>query len=381
VNLASDQPFYVTGGAHLNQQPRNGRVSGIFSIAPPNWAVVLPKYYILDLLYAPPGNSSSAGFSNGSTESTTTTIGDNFMSGTSQSYTFSLGFGGNKASVGTTSGSSTTTSNSSAFQESFQSTSGSTLKSTENVIDHTQDQFWLLLNPQVTIVQTGQTGVQYSISTINNEYADVVNVSVKELITPSLIPLSVLETQTDPTTGNPLPGLKNVCANPLPDNECTTANACGCVARDFSAIIPVDELNTNPNLNPVTYDSSRFDYLTTITLEGPACSTCDPVTNTYSITDSDISSKTSGSSQSYSVGYSTGYSESFLGIVSYSETDSQNFQWSNSVSFGSSNGTSHTETVTLGTTAAGCYQAYDVYEDGIFHTFTFYPVAPGAPSC
>ncbi len=385
LSLTSAMTFLTT--AEVTVDTKGGRGVSIiiyppyFYISGPNWALVQPKYYVMDLLYAPPGNTSSAGFTNGTSQSTTTTIGSSFMSGVGQSYTASLGFGGDRVSLGTSSGSSTTTSSSSAFQETVTTAVGSTLKSTENAIDHTQDQFWLLLNPEIAVVQSSATGIEYSISTINNEYADIVNVSVAELQNPSLIPLSVLETQTDPTTGLPLPGLKNVCAASLPDNQCTTANACGCVAKDFAAIIPLDELVANPNVSPVAFDPNRFHYVETLTLEGPACSTCDPVTNTYTVTDSGLASETTGSSQSYSVGFNAGYTESFLGIISFSETDSTSLTWTNNYSFGSSNGTSHSETVTLGTNGVACYQPYDIYEDGEFHTFTYYPVVPSVPAC
>jgi hypothetical protein len=353
-----------------------------YYITPPNWAIVEPKYYVLDLLYAPPGNTSSAGFTDSTNQSTVTTVGSNFTTGTTESFSVSLGFGGDKVTYGQSSGASTTTTNSSAFSVSLQTSTGSTLKSTENPIDHTQDQFWLLLNPQVAIVQNSPTSVSYGMSTVNNEYADVVNLSVAEMLTPSLIPLSVLKTQTDPTTGNPLPGLKNICAKPLADNQCTAANACGCVASDFSAIVALDELKAHASVNPTTFDAARFKYLSTITLEGPACSTCDPVTNTYAITDANMTSETTGQSQSYSVGYSIADTVSTpLGIVSATTTFADSFQWQNSISFGSSSGTSHAETVTLGTSGVGCYQQYDVYQDGIFHTFTYYPVNPSAAAC
>jgi len=353
-----------------------------FEISPPNWVVVQPNYYVLELLYAPPGNTSSAGFTNGTTQSTTTSVGNNFQSGTSEMFQVTLGFGGDKESFGQSSGTSTTTSNSSTFSNSLQTNTGSTLKSTEDPIDHTQDQFWLLLNPQVAIVQALPGSVNYGMSTVNNEYPDIVNLSVLEMLNPTLIPLSVLETQTDPTTGNPLPGLKNICANPLPDNACTTTNACGCVANDFSAIVGLDELASQPSVNPVTYDSQRFQYVTTVTLEGPACSSCDPVTNTYTVTDADLTSEATGITYSYSAGYSVGNTVSTpLGIASVSDTFTQSFQWSNMISFGSTNGASHSETVTLGTSGVSCFEQYDVYQDGVFDTFTFYPVSPDAPAC
>jgi hypothetical protein len=353
-----------------------------FGISPPNWVVVQPKYYVVELLYAPPGNTSSAGFTNSTTQSTMTSVGSNFQSGTSEAFQVSLGFGGDRYTYGQSSGTSSTTSSTSAFSESLQTSTGSTLKSIENPIDHTQDQFWLLLNPEIAIVQTSTNSVSYGMSTINNEYPDIVNLNVAEMLNPSLIPLSVLETQTDPTTGGPLPGLKNICALPLPDNQCTSANACGCVASDFSVIVGLDELRSNPNQNPVTVDTNRFKYVSTITLEGPACSTCDPVTNTYAITDSTLASETTGYSQAYSVAYSAGTTVSSpLGIASVSDTFTQSFQWTDSISFGSSNGTAHAETVTLGTSGVSCYQQYDVYQDGVFHTFAYYPVSPSVPAC
>jgi hypothetical protein len=384
LSLSSTLNFLVTAAYRVDTTGGRGSVtvSGGFNILPPNWTVVLPKYYVLELLYAPPGNTSSAGFTNGTTNSTTSSVGNNFTSGNTVSYQVNLGFGGDKVSYGSSSGTSTSTMSSAAFQSSLASQTGSTLKSTVNPITHTQDQFWLLLNPQIAVVQTGSGAVEYSVSTASGQSADVVNVSVAELQTPSLIPLSVLETQTDPVTGLPLPGLKNVCAKPLADNACTQANACGCVASDFAQITPLDALLANSTVNPEAYNSARFEYVTTLTLEGPACATCDPVTNTTTVTDSDLATESTGGSYTYSVGYSAGSSVSDpLGIVSVSDTFTQSFSYTNTFSFGQSNGTSHSETVTLGTSGVGCYQNYDVYQDAEFHTFAYYPVTPSVPAC
>lgn len=385
--LATASVTYTGGG---DSGGRGGgsvqRVGAGFKLSAPNWGQVQPLYYVEAMLYAAPGNASSVAFTNSTSSTLTSSVGSNFTSGVSQSYSVSFGFGGDKISAGTTSGSSTSTTSSESFQQSVQTTSGSTLKSTEAAIDHTQDQFWLLLNPEVTMEQTS-SGVTYSVSTVNNASADVVNVSADELMNPTLIPLAILETQTDPITGLPLPGLKNVCAKPLPDNQCTQANSCGCSAADFSQILPLDELLTvqlssNPNQDPVSYDPSRFTYVTNIVEEGPACSPgCGTVTNNYSITDSDIASTTNGGSQTYSVGYNLSWSESFLGIVSASGTSSKNFSWTNNYSFGAGTGTAHSESVIMGTNNVGCYLTYYVYEDGEFHTFAFYPSSPNLPPC
>lgn len=290
-------------------------------------ATAAPKYQVLSILYTPPGDASSTGFSNTTSAGSTTSLANNFS--TSDTVTFSGGFLGGTAGV--TFGVGTSSSDSKAYSVTYQATSGSQLNSVSQVIDHSQDQIYLWLNPGVTVRQTGSTTGYYNVGTVDSSgnflssnAMDVVNVNIAGLKNPSQIPLSVLLPQT-PQQGITLPGLANVCANPLPPAQCTQANACGCTPADFATIVQQDELAnvTDQTAAPSSIDPNRFAYVSYITLEGPQQQGAGPVRNSFSLTDSQMSGTTYSNGTSYSTGFTVGWKTTpFLGWASATQTRS-----------------------------------------------------------
>jgi hypothetical protein len=227
-----------------------------------------PTYNILSIVYSPPGDHSSNGFANTTSTGTTSTVGNNFQTGTTTTYSAGGGLLG-QGSLGVTFGVSAAAGNSSAFSVTYQNGNGSQLLSVSQPIDHSQDQFFLWLNPQVSFSSGTSSTATYTVGTVNSQPMDIINVNAAGLQTPSLIPLSVLLPQTI-QPGVTLPGLANICANPLPPDQCTQANACGCVPSDFAAILAADPLIGVSQLTPPSQiDSSRFVFVNSQILKVP----------------------------------------------------------------------------------------------------------------
>jgi hypothetical protein len=339
-------------------------------------ATASPRYQVLSLLYVAPGNESSSGFSNTQSAGATTSYSHNFTTGTSLS--FSGGILGASNSVTFSKSQSQGASNS--FQTNYQATSSSQLSSTQQKMDHTQDQVYLEIDPTITLTQNGDASGFFQIGPsvdatgtfTNGTPADIINANIAGFNNPSLIPVGALKSQVR-QAGTTLPGLKYLCANPLPDNECTQANACGCVASDFAAIPPQDELAnvTNDSEQPNSVDSARYVFITSEPLEATG--------NTYDVNDSNISGYSTSSGTSYTVSY--GHSWKLSGPFTIGITGTTSLEYDQTQTVGTQNGTAHDATVTLKTSDANCFEYVDIYEDTTYHTFAYALPQPAPPEC
>lgn len=345
------------------------------------------KYQVLSILYTAPGNASSSGFSNTLSAGETDSITNNFTA--ADTLTFQGGFLGSSEGVSFTT--SASHGNTSSTTTSYQATSGDGLFSAQQAIDHNQDQVFLLIDPTITVTQTGdlQGGNAPGYFTVGGsldstgtftqgEPADILNVNIAGLKNPTLIPLEILEPQVV-QPGTTLPGLSFICANPLPALQCTQQNACGCTAADFAPIVQQDELAnvTDQTIALNNIDPIRFVYVTDEPLQGPDQGGAAAVKVTFALTDSGLTSQGTTNGQSYGVGYSHKWGASTPGDLSISVTNQTTFTYARNTSSGITDGTAHTGTVTLGTNYPQCFEYVDVYEDTIFHTFAYaLPVIP-----
>jgi hypothetical protein len=349
----------------INVQPQGDSLAASLNV------LLYPKYYVLSILYAPPGNQSSNGFTNTVTNTATTSISHSFASAIATAINVSAagnGFGVNFSTA-------KSTQNSQSFQVSTSNGAGATLSSVRNPVDHSQDQFLIWLNPAVVVTPTSSTTANYALLTPigsngQPEPMDIVNINAVDLQNPSSIPLAVLASQTRNNVSG-LPGLANVCANPAP--QCTSA-PCGCTTNDFTGILAADPLLSVSlqNTLPDQVDSNRYIFVESQVLEGPECSGCDPLRNSFTANDGQTASQTETTQYSYSVGFtrSSGFSLFGSGLTI---TNSNTFTWSDAMSTGTSNGTNHTAAVTLGTSDVGCFETINIYEDTVYHTFAFAP--------
>lgn len=384
-----DGSFSGTCTAHYSNSSSNGPSTLTLSVSYSGDSMVPVataglKYEVLSIVYDPPGNASSNGFTNSTSAGASTSVSNNFTG--SDSLTFSAGAAGISNSV--TFSTSQSIGSGSGYTTTYQASDGSQLGSTVQAIDHNQNQVYILIDPSITVTQTGSTTGVYSFggsldSTgfgVGATPPDIVNVNIAGLKTPSLIPLSILEPQV-PSPGVSLPGLSFVCANALPASQCTQQNACGCTAADFAPIVAQDELAglTNQSIAPSSVDSKRFFYINSISLQGPDQQGAGPVKNTYSLSDSSVSSTTTSDGSSYGVSYSHNFGPK--GPFTLGITSTTSFTYALTQTAGETNGTAHVGTTTLGTSDVGCFEYVDVYEDTSYHTFAFSLPQAAPASC
>jgi hypothetical protein len=174
------------------------------------------KYKVLSILYDPPGNASTNGFTNSVSAGTTDSSTQNFSN--TDSITFSQGFLGVSNSI--TFSTQQTVGSGSSETTTYQASSSSQLGSVVQAVNHSQDQVYLLVDPSVSLTQTGSLTGFYSFGGSIDATGfqpgttippDILNVNIAALQNPSLIPLSILEPQV-PQPGVTLPGLSFICA-------------------------------------------------------------------------------------------------------------------------------------------------------------------------
>lgn len=322
-------------------------------------AVLKPHFLVLTLLYAPPGNASNAGFTQGQSQGSSTSISNSLGVGATFTFAASGGFIG-QGTLGAEFGVTGSSQNAQEFDITTGTTGGSQVNSVSDAADHSQDRFFLWLNPQVTITQTGLGTGTYTVVPVDGQPMDVIDVSARELQNPSLIPPAKLGPQL--IRGVVLPGLA------------------GLTAMDFQAALSRDPFVGQPP-TALPADTNRFVYVYTQDLEGPDQTGIAPVVNSFKVSDSTVSTQTQTVQASYEVGVSMG-GKIDLAIFGESSLDTKvSFTWTNSAGFGTSSGTAHEALVSLGSQTVGLANCWiDIFEDTLYHTFAFVP-PPNLPQC
>jgi hypothetical protein len=413
---------------YLQATGSTGSVSSMFD----------PAYKVISILYSPPGNQSFQGYTDTTTDGTTTTIGNSFTF--SYEVTFSTGMA-NIFDVGGSTGYSVTTSNSSAFTQTFSDatsvSSDDNSNSTYNplksdAINHNLDTFVIWLNPQVILMSEGTnlaTAVSYTLSSqptpgVSALVADTVMVPAiaMEPVPGSVtnanpagvtsVPLPVLEQQPIAgANGNSyMPGLAAICKNHTyyPNNCSADPNGqCGCVPSDFAGILATDPLLNYPaqpyagTVYPLEADSlpstSGPGSGPTVCGENPipANSNCRYVIvpigtgsttpeiqqltgggkNQFQQSDSTTSTLTTGSSFSDNVGVTLQ-----VGPLLFQEKQQLTWTWTDMESTGNSTSEGNTMTVMFQTLTTDCDENVSIFEDTVYHTFAF-QVPTGANGC
>lgn len=402
--------YDVSCYADYSGQYANGEVNTaniIFQVTGPT-AIAYPAYQVTSIIYSPPGNESSAGYTSSTTDGSSNSIGSNFSNGASTSFSIGTTFLGFGSTLNETFGVAQTSGQSNEFTETYTNAKGislSTSSSGSNTINHDQDYFIIWLNPAISITPTGPDSTNYSIGTQGNgstsQIVDQVGITAKDMIGSggsSSIPIRYLEHQPDGNNELDLPGLASICKNlntaEYNSNSCTLADQCGCKPSDFSAILAQDPLlNYSATENPLQADvsgvtecsspnssedcryipvpiSSGETQQMTVSLSGPECNGCDTPVNSYTQSDSTATSLTYSGSISNTVNFTWNVSlGSDVGGPSWSNGNS--FTWTKNESSGETNGSANSQSVSLSSSTVGCYENVAVYEDTIFHTFVF----------
>jgi hypothetical protein len=413
----------------LQAQAGTGYVSSLFK----------PDYEVVSILYSPPGNQSSQGYADATTNGTTTTITSSFTF--ESDLTFSSGIPsilGGSASVGW----STTSNNSSAFTQTFTDTttlatddnSNSTYNPTgSNAVNHNLDSFVIWLNPQVQVLPN-ETGTPSSYG-VGSQSTSGVSAVVADIIVLPAITMKATPPGTAGVTTVPvqylipqaiasdvdgvnsyMPGLGAICKNnslyleqaasssPSTPTYCTQSNQCGCTPSDFVNILQTDPLL---NYNGTTLTAAPYAGTESpLELDGSGASACaaDPVPTTddcryvivpttagsttplfkplsgsdpvtYMVSDTTTHAETTGHTISHSVGLSFGGGPIFASLVT-----KDTWTWTDGETVGSLTGTANSMNVSFKTSTAACDENVNLYEDTEYHTFAF-QIPTGITTC
>jgi len=241
LSLAAVLAGCGTGARSTQTPPPPGGIQGT--------ATFQPAYFILSLEYAPPGNESGNGYyALATTDGTIAEFTSTFAGSPTLDYDSSGDTLGTAADLGPSFAFADVNGLAASFQDTYTNTAaqdskwsiaGAVTSTTDNV-DHTQDVFFLWLNPQAVVNQTGQSSGTFAIGTpsLQNgepEPMDIIDVSVAELSNPSLIPVGKLGPQTVNGVSG-LPGLSSLCAQPAQ-----------CTPNDFATIVNFDSVIAIPS--------------------------------------------------------------------------------------------------------------------------------------
>jgi len=286
----------------------------------------LPAYYVVTILYAPPGNKSKASYFAGSSAGTTTNVANLFGIGTK------VGLTGN---VIATTDYKFTQQTAQSFQITKTTKTELDTNSVTDTIRHGQDLIYLWLNPVINYSQAQSPGMPINISLATAGGADM-----------KVIPYSVDALLHQ---GAKLPGLENFSKS------------------DLTQIVSVDPWVSSPEGQP---DPKRFIKIMSLQLDGPDEQGGNLSGEGVSVDDSQVGCITNTISQTIGSDFGGAVGVSFFG-QGEKATIVDSLFWTNTNSAGNCNGSSQTAVVDLSTTTVGFHDVIDVYEDSIYHSFAY----------
>lgn len=317
---------------------------------PTQTGTVAPKFYVISVIYAPPGTQgggsrSSVAYGSGSSAGTSVKSSGSFK----QNYKVTASAsGGVLASVELGA--------SFAYGRNSADASELEIKKSESTeigvpgpsvdgIDHERDQIWLWLTPKVSVTVT-PTEAAWTLQ--DGQRADIQFVFVGHLKNPSLMPPGVA---------------KRLLAH-------------GITPADYPKILAANPFaNGGTTINPARYVSLRttFPYQ-------PPFAQGDPATTLKAVIEAETANSGSSTIENeYSVGLTASGSKDFLSLFKASIKSENSWTWSNSKTHGSSTGKKESASVTIGGPSFGYTGPTDiaVYYDTVFKTFLFAPITSG----
>ncbi|HEU0120445.1 MAG TPA: hypothetical protein VFQ91_07970 [Bryobacteraceae bacterium] len=327
----------------------NGRFTPcIVEPDPPATGTAKPRYYVLTVIYSPPGtkgggSDSSVSYGQGSSSGTTVSSSNSFKKGTKVSVEVSGGILGNGGGAGGSFGISRSTTNSSELEVKKSAQTEITVKGPGiDGLDHDRDQIWLWLNPRLSITAT-PTATKWTVA--GGQTADIQFVFVGHLKNPSLMP----------------PGV----AQRLQANGITPA--------DYPDILRADPF-ANGGL---VINSARYLPLFTTFPYEPPFAEGDPVTTFQATLDSSSTQTTAKETErEYEVGMTLSAEGGVPGFAKLSLKSETSWTWTNKSGTSTAAGTSESAKVTIGGPSFGYKGPTDiaVYYDVLYKTFLFAPI-------
>lgn len=323
---------------------------------------VYPKFVILGLDYAPPGKSSYATYSVGTTNGSS----HSFKRSLSNTVTvtaelgadfFGTGVSGQFSSSWTQSGSQTNTSSIEITQQASHTVRGP-LDSNAG-LNHDYDVVWLWLNPRIDMVAVSNANLHwtYNLDPADVNYAnqaDIQYVYLKWLKNPALM------AQEAPSVAAKLAR--------------SWAGVGGALtSQDYATIMSVDPFWNGSS----TVDASRFDVQLNYPLQyEPAPSGGQPITQTYSVIETASTTQTIEASASYTVGIKATGSIGFLSFLSSSTSIGEAITLTNSVTDQSKAGSTTTDFLSITGPDTGYVGPTNIrlYTDKAYGTYMFYMI-------
>src|SRR5260370_1876798 len=257
--LSTDNEYYLQAKGNIGSSSPSG--------------ILYPKYKVVSIIYAAPGNASSNGFTNTTTDGTTTAVGSSFQAGWTDTFTIGFKPFGTGGSLHRSLCTSTTTGNNTEFTNTISNATGVSNNSNSanpNAVNHQQDLIIVWVNPSVILSTTGTSSSLYEVNTQlqttgdpspgSPEALDTLEVTAKTMIANSsgvtTVPVAILTPQI--VDGQTLPGLATICANPrYYPNSCTLANQFCFLPCGFTRVLAADPLLNYPSTaSPLNADTS-----------------------------------------------------------------------------------------------------------------------------
>lgn len=361
----------LTGGNwNVTFTPFRNGYGGTATLKTPT-AQLVPKYLILSVYYAPPGVSSTATYTNNSTQGTSTSISNSFTNSTTTSTSVGVSFGIFGIGISSSLAASNT-----YTQEADTSSSIAVNTTTTNVniipgpasssvgVDHDYDKITIWLNPELDMSINPDNSLVWHGYSYNPEdpveAMDVIQLPVLWLKNPSLIPpnvASVLARSWDSTGQGPL-------------NQ-----------TDYETILARDPL-VNPTFNPNTDTSGRFQKAAGQTFDYvPAPVGGQPNSAQFTVGYQATTTQGQGSSDTYETGLTVDLN--FTGSIAFAKINAD-FKQTNTAtmvnkwSAASTNTTGQSASFTIiGPLSTDNYTgpvSMQIWKDNVYGTFMFYPV-------
>jgi len=285
-----------------------------------------PRYYLITILYAPPGNLSEASYASGSStgaksEITTTNAGGFSIQ---ESSTFiDIGFG---FQIGSKDGHS--------LETKKETTQTLSLQSQADALNHLKDMFYIWTNPQVDLQQTAGNSATVSLRARDGEAVTIVNLTAEELQDPTKIPS---------TKKQALSNLKS---------------------EDYQAILSFDPYVTGTAIAP-----SRYFKVGTLQIDGPD-QTGDPISGQgIKISTEEIAGIISGSTDKIDLSVLVGIEIDFIGKAGLKVGGT--YEWEYDKSKEDTTGQTQEIELKLASSTVGYHDVIDVYFDSVFQSFSY----------
>jgi len=287
-----------------------------------------PAYYVLTLLYAPPGNQSTAEYAGGSSTGAETDVTNTFKGGPQ------IATQGNvEATVGWQAGGST----GHTFEVTKEVTKTLGLQSQIDPINHDYDTFYIWTNPQLYVDQTGDNSWSLGLAVKTGQTMSVVPVTVKELKNPST-----------------MAAFKKTALAAL-------------TPSDYAQILALDPFANGST----TFASNRFAKVDSLQLDGPFEAGAPLNPQGLEVSNEQIAGKVSGFVSQVNVSVMVGTSFSFFGLLEAGLKVGGTFEWDYENTNTQKSGQKQTASVTLQTSTVGYNDVIDVYYDTVFKSFAF----------